>query len=455
MKQSLDQILTAKENRFVLRQKIASENKTSLSFTLNIAGFPKSNELITTFFNTILSELKIFLLANRIIIIDKNEINIIDKAGNFYLTKINNKNISEKEIKIITENFETTHKLGRLIDIDITDNKGNPVSSGKEKNCYYCGKFPAIVCMRNKSHSYNELRNFIFNEIENYLSIKKKEKIIKKLSSIGLKALLYEVSLTPKPGLVDFNNSGSHSDMNYFTFLDSSSALAPFFRELVHKGYNFSNPELSHALPIIRNIGLQMEIEMFAATNKINTQKGLIFLLGINLFASGYYFSKDELFNIEKYREIIKDICKDITKIELKNIENPKTHGEICFQKYGFAGARSEAEKGFPSVFESSLKILENNLPSIELASKEKISMALQKTLVKLISINNDTNILYRKNLKILKKLQSLSKDVLNCNDFENSYFKIADFCRENNISPGGSADLLAITVYIYFIKAN
>jgi len=455
MQQSVNKILTAKEKRFALRQKIAQKNKISLSFTLNIAGFPKSNKIITTFFNLILSELKIFLLANRIILDKKNEINITDDAGNFYLTSINNPDISEKKIKQISENFETIHQLGRLLDIDIADNQANPVSSGKEKKCYYCGKFPAIVCMRNQNHTYTELRKFIFDKIENYLNLQKKDLIAKKLSSIALKSLLYEVSLTPKPGLVDFNNSGSHSDMNYFTFLDSSSALSPFFRELVLAGCNFSESSFSKALPIIRNIGLQMETEMFEATNKINTQKGLIFLLGINLFASGYYFYRNKILDINKYREIIKNICKNITITELEKAENNKTHGEVCFQKYGklAAGARLEAENGFPSVFDYSLKVLEQNFSDENLLNKEKINIALQKTLVKLMSINNDTNILYRKNFEILTELQILSKDCFNSNDFENKYLKIIKFCKENNISPGGSADLLAITIYVYFIK--
>ncbi len=455
MQSSVNNILMAKDNRFILRQEVATKNKISLSFTLNIAGYPKSNTIIAFFFNEILSELKIFLLANRIILDKKNEINITDEAGNFYLTAIQNSDISETKIKQISEKFESNHKLGRLLDIDITDCQANPVSSGKEKICYYCGQFPAIVCMRNKNHSYTELREFIFNEIENYLSMKKKYEIVKKLSSIALKSLLYEVSLTPKPGLVDFNNSGSHSDMNYFTFLNSSAALAPFFRELVLAGYNFSDLDFSTALPIIRNIGLQMEAEMFEATNKINTQKGLIFLLGLNLFASGYYFSKDKVFDIKKYRGIIKNICKNITKNELKNSQNIKTHGEICFQKYGLlaAGARYEVENGFPTVFDFSLKTLEKNFLNINLLNKEKINIALTKTLVKLMANNNDTNILYRKDFEILKELQILSKECLNYDDFENNYSKIADFCRENNISPGGSADLLAITIYIYFIK--
>src|ERR1035437_5081449 len=42
-------------------------------------------------------------------------------------------------------------------------------------------------------------------------------------------ALLKEVELTPKPGLVDRHNSGSHRDMDLATFYASIEAIAPWF----------------------------------------------------------------------------------------------------------------------------------------------------------------------------------------------------------------------------------
>ena len=452
----LKQILKAKENRASTRKKITNTNKTAISFTLNIPGYPKTNKLVISFFNLIIEELTLFLNANRIFLTCDTEIKTIDKAGNFYLTSVNKNPFSEKEIKLFPEQFEENHKLGRFLDIDITGKSGNNISSGKEKLCFYCKKFPAIVCMRNKNHTYTELREFIFNEIKNYTELYRKNKIIKNLSSIALKSLLYEVSLTPKPGLVDFNNSGSHTDMDFFTFIDSTSAIAPYFKELITAGYNFSSQtDLTTALPIIRNIGLKMEKDMFRETNKVNTQKGLIFLIGINLFASGFYFCRNERFEMDKYRKIIKNICRNITSNELENNKKPVSHGEICYQKYGLigAGARNEAENGFPTVFNFALPVLEENLANIEFASKNKFNLALQKTLIAIIAVNNDTNILFRTGLKTLKKIQSISKEILNCDNFKDKFSDIIDFCQKENISPGGSADLLAITVYVFFMN--
>ena len=41
--------------------------------------------------------------------------------------------------------------------------------------------------------------------------------------------------MTPKPGLVDRKNSGSHRDMDIFTFLNSTSVLFPYFERCVRQ----------------------------------------------------------------------------------------------------------------------------------------------------------------------------------------------------------------------------
>lgn len=51
----------------------------------------------------------------------------------------------------------------------------------------------------------------------------------------AVRALLYEVNTTPKPGLVDRRNSGSHTDMDSFTFMSSAASLYPYF-EAWHPG---------------------------------------------------------------------------------------------------------------------------------------------------------------------------------------------------------------------------
>ena len=79
----------------------------------------------------------------------------------------------------------------------------------------------------------------MFGEMNKYCSRQREHALAKRFSSLGLKALLYEISLTPKPGLVDKFSNGSHADMNYQTFIDSSVAISQWFNELVYAGFAF------------------------------------------------------------------------------------------------------------------------------------------------------------------------------------------------------------------------
>ncbi len=461
----LSKILSARDKRAFLRQSISKENKASISLTLNIPGIAKSNELITSFFTQILSELQIYLTAHRIFIDKKKQINTIDAAGNFFLvplickTKEVGKTKYLKNLKLITEEFETSHKVGRFIDIDITNFAGEAVSSRKNKLCFFCKEQPAIYCMRDKRHSFAELRNYFLSEIKKYLKSIQKKETIRKISSTALKSILYEVSLSPKPGLVDFESSGSHTDMNYYTFIDSSSVLSSFFTQTATAGYEFSD-DLSKALPVIRTIGLKSEEKMFEATHGANTQKGLIFLMGLTVFSIAYMEAQEMKICSESFSKITSSICHNIIDNELVNNTNRNsTHGEKCFSKYGniAGGARLEAQNGFPTVIKFALPVLSENLFLNSINKKEIINIALQKTLIAIIAKNNDTNILFRGGEGILNELQNRAEKTLYSDNFHRDYEKLTVFCSKNNISPGGSADLLAITIFLrsstYFME--
>lgn len=450
---TLNKILEARENRASLRINFAGKGYNSLSLSLNIPGYPKSNDLVSSFFKEVLNDLKIYLEANRIQIINKEELKITDEAGDFYITSIPFQRADIEHIKQVTERFEESYKLGRLIDVDIFNVDAQPVSSGKKKLCYYCGKHSAISCMREKRHTYKEIRGKIFADVQMYLEDSKKKRFVRKISMLALKALLYEVSLTPKPGLVDFENSGSHSDMNYFTFLNSSAALSAYFRDFCLLGYNFSG-NYKEILPKIRQIGLQTEKAMFEATGNVNTQKGLIFLFGICLFSISKIYSENIKFTDAEFRKIVKKITKNIVKNELNSSTNNKTHGEKVFGKFGTigTGVRYEVENAFPTIFETALPYFNENLNHKIYKNSDKLQEILQTGLLKIMSQNNDTNILYRSNLETLNFVKkSAKKAVKNIEEFKN----LCEYCKVKNISPGGSADLLAVSLLIHFAKTT
>jgi len=436
--------LKARDQRAFLKAQIAQKRLPSLSLSLNVPGFPKSNSTVNVFFQSCLQDLKHHFIAHRIDIDENDTVEICDAAGDFYLVPFSIDHSNLSEIKQICEDFEENHLLGRFIDVDLNDQLGNTVSSGKSKLCFFCGERPAIECRREKSHGFEELRTFMFSEMAEFMRKEREEKIAKKLSSLAQQAILAEISLTPKPGLVDQFSSGSHSDMNFQTFVDSTSAISPWFEELVCEGFAFQNEDLTQALPRLRNIGLQMEAAMFEATGNINTQKGIIFLMGLSLFACGQLFRHNEQFQVPVFRKIIQDICAGLVEKELINVAGSGlSHGEKIFRKYGFSGARGEAESGLATVFNFGLPELNK---AIQLNDE-----LLIKCLLSIAANNNDTNILFRSNPDVLSKFKSLCQITLG--DFNaKNYTAIIDFCQQENISPGGSADLLAVTIFVWSV---
>ena len=395
-----------------------------------------------SFFRSCLRDLKNTFVAHRIDIHEKEAIEICDTAGDFYLIPFSIDDFGLNEIKQICEDFEENLPLGRFVDVDLNDEQGNTVSSGKSKLCFFCREKPAIECRRENVHHVEELRLFMFSEMAVSLGFQRKKQIIKKLALLAQQSILAEISLTPKPGLVDRLSSGSHSDMNYQMFVDSTEAMSFGFDELVHEGFAFQDHDLTKALPRLRNIGLQMESSMFEATGNVNTQKGIIFLMGLSLFACGKLFSQSDRFQVDEFRNIIRGICKDMVRNEMGN-PSGKSHGEKIFLKYGFSGARGEAESGLATVFDF-------GLPEI-IQVKQLNDESMTKCLLAIAANNNDTNILFRSNPEVLNRFKTLCKIALD--DFNPAnYDALADVCKQENISPGGSADLLAVTTFVWSV---
>ena len=101
------------------------------------------------------------------------------------------------------------------------------------------------------------------------------------IATIAMEAMLYEVSATPKPGLVDRNNCGAHKDMNFFTFMSSAAALHSTFDAMVLAGIHAKHSPITNMWPELRKIGIKAENSMFLSTNNVNTHKGEIFSLGL------------------------------------------------------------------------------------------------------------------------------------------------------------------------------
>jgi holo-ACP synthase/triphosphoribosyl-dephospho-CoA synthase len=170
--------------------------------------------------------------------------------------------------------IEETHPLGRLLDIDVLGPEGKIRRAdlgAEERKCLICGA-DAFVCGRSRAHSVEELTAAVLSIMENFF----RENLGNIISGAALGALVGEAAVTPKPGLVDRANNGAHGDMDFFTFIDSTAAIIPYFRQCALAGFESaaSPVELFNSL---RPGGEIAELDMRKAAGGANTHRGLFF----------------------------------------------------------------------------------------------------------------------------------------------------------------------------------
>ncbi|MGG4607420.1 triphosphoribosyl-dephospho-CoA synthase CitG [Providencia sp. Me31A] len=270
------------------------------------------------------------------------------------------------------------------------------------------------------------------------------EKLADYYSQLAWQAMLAEVNLTPKPGLVDKHNTGAHKDMALTDFYLSANAIAKHFPRFLHAGAQYKDLSLECVLMEIRPIGLDCETAMYQATQGVNTHKGSIFSLGLVLTAIGRLIALQQAIFPQAISQLVAGMCAGITN-ELKQPTLQPTAGRRLYEQYGLTGARGEAEGGYQLVIEHSLPYYLQ-----QLVKGKTNDIALLDTLILLMSLNNDTNIVNRGGIAALTWIKQRATQLLNAGiNTHDDLAQIKQFdheCIVQNISPGGSADLLILT---------
>lgn len=451
---SLEEILNARENRVQIQQKMLQKAPTCLlSFTLNIPGpvkvFPYTKWAYEVG-SSIIS--KGVSLLNGDVLEQFEAKNETGWEGFFAL------NLPPEEIKTYLLEQEEHHPLGRLFDFDVLRTDGSKLSRQElgfpERTCLLCGN-PAFLCGRSRTHSAQELLAKEIELMENFF--------ISRLSNhIGLlmqKALFYEVNTSLKPGLVDRLHNGSHKDMGLSTFINSAYSLSDYFCQCVKEGLSCdcSKKDLPLLFQKLRSIGKQAEKTMLFATQGINTHKGIIFSGGILCGAIGYYISTNSRdISSENFLSSLSEICRYMLPALLNDYltltqNTAKTNGEKLYLEYKITGIRGEAKEGFPHLFNT-------GFPLFQAVLKEDFTLwqAGLITLLHYIAYTEDTNLIIRSDYQLACKIQKDLQKFLNHATYEEQLSilpKLDDFFVSQNISPGGSADMLALTYFLYFIQ--
>lgn len=446
MEVSVIDILEAKENRSAYQRQLFLDGGSCLiSFTMNIPGTIKVSRLISESFMEGVYRIDNQLQRGHWKILQRELFTIKTGYEGFWLLDADPYDVKSKMIQI-----ETACDLGRLFDIDVLLPNMEHVSRTElgysQRSCMICDK-PAHECVRSQFHSQIDLVDRTQSIMRTFFYKKRAERV----ASVACKSLLYEISITPKPGLVDRLDSGSHNDMDFYKFLDSTSVLTPEFYNLYFLGVKHERSSPQKLFESLRYFGMHAEDLMRDATGGCNTHKGLIFSIGILCAALGWHDANEKEICPEDLLVFCGEMVRQQITSELDKLskETAKTGGERLFLATKNGGIRTEAANGYPTVRNYGLpalyKYLDKGLPYND---------AGVYTLLEILLHAQDSNIFSRCGAEMQGIIRNQVQELLNGPfpiDF-NEIERLNDNFVKQNISPGGSADLLAVTFFIYFL---
>lgn len=267
------------------------------------------------------------------------------------------------------------------------------------------------------------------------------------IAHLATQALQAELDTTPKPGLVDKDNNGAHRDMDYALMQRSIDTLHPYFVKLALLG-------CADALPThtsIRDVGIEAEKAMLSATNGVNTHKGALFSMGLAVVAAAHEENTDSL------QATIKALAASFP-------DTNGTHGSkaklLSKDTTAIKGALDNAREGYEMLFAEWL-------PFYIERRKERDAYTLHKTLLRIMCDLDDTNVIYRTDLATAEEVKQEARALLDsfskAHTAEDKEKRIAaellalkDMDKRytaRNISPGGAADMLSLTIFIGSIQ--
>lgn len=445
---TLMEVLDNREARAARQQALLARwGKPLICFTMNIPGPVKNSDLIRAGFRLGCRMLTDLLACARIPVLHREEFSAVTGCEGFFVA-----DAGPELLKDLCVELEDGSALGRLFDLDVLSPGGKKLSrddlGAPPRKCLLCSQ-PSRVCGPVRAHSAEALQQRAFAILTEAVFGHRAEEI----GALAVKALLYEVSVTPKPGLVDRANSGAHSDMDIYSFLSSAPALQPYFVHCARIGMDTRQAPPPDTFSRLRLPGKLAEQTMLRATGGVNTHKGAIFSLGLACAAAGRLIFEDHAMP-EALLSACAAMTRGLTARELEHItaESARTAGERLYALHGITGIRGQAEAGFPAVRDSGLPVLDRGL-SMGLSTDRAGAAAL----LALLTAADDTNLITRGGRDTQLALQARISVLLSADPYpEEDLLSALDeqFIRQR-LSPGGSADLLALCFFLRFLTGE
>lgn len=399
---TLEQMLLARDRRASRQAALLSRyGRPVISFTMNIAGPVKDSPLIRYAFRSGLRHLEALPCAQlcREVIFEPTG----PEALLVYETQ------DARLLKAFCIRLESEGEAGRLFDLDVLDANGEKLSRETGRTCLVCGG-PVSVCSRSRAHGLEAITARTRAILEAFAA--------ETLGEMAENALLAEVHFTPKPGLVDEANNGAHRDMDVPLFERSAHALRPCFEEFVRLGIQGASPAA------LQQAGVRAEQAMFAATGGVNTHKGAIYSGALLLHAAGRLLSGEEE----------GDLCELAAQTAASIPAPTGTHGAAVRAQCG--GIRTEAVSGYPTA-QAVLRQLRQSGP-------------LDALLLSMSRLD-DSTLWHRGGAEGAQLVRSRAADILAApaSEREARTRRLDAELIERNLSPGGSADLLAMAFFL------
>ncbi len=422
MNTQLSEILQAREDRAQLQKTLLEQFPCPLvCFTMNIAGPVKTSPLIKWGFQAGLNA-----LLKALSTVKNQQVRYLPTGCEAYLSV----EMPAAQLKEICVQIEEATPLGRLFDMDVLDTDGQKLQRATERGCLVCGK-PGRTCAAGRLHSVEVLQNTT-------------QQIL--AAELAVQSLLDEATTTPKPGLVDRHNSGSHNDMTLETFVTSANALRPYFTECAAIGQQTAHLPARETFLLLRQAGIRAEKTMLKATVGVNTHKGAIFTLGILCGSIGRLSNYDIQDILCQAAAMGKAAEKDFL------LANTDTAGERLYLTKKLRGIRGEVADGLPSVANIGLPMLHQ---ALQQGLTEEQAAAC--TLLYLIAHVEDTNLYHRGGEAGAAFAKRSTQAFLSQDPFPSpeAIKALDDAFIEQNLSPGGCADLLAATLFLHRLTKN
>ncbi|WP_061993501.1 citrate lyase holo-[acyl-carrier protein] synthase, partial [Fructobacillus ficulneus] len=296
--------------------------------------------------------------------------------------------------------FEADFALGRLFDCDVMGAGADIYQLSRTdlgftpRTCLICD-CSAKDCAKAGRHSFPDLQAAADALYQKYFvtDVTLPAWSVTATVQTAQAACLAEVTVNPKPGLVDPVSPGSHPDMTALTFIDSTLALGQYFTQAVMVGRDFTGSDLKEILTILRPLGQEAEQAMIQATDGVNTHKGVIFSLGILLAAYGQATQNNQATTLGLVQKKVQEITAGLIDNDFgqKLADHPAdlTAGERQYQVYQLTGVRGEVTRGLQPLSQV-------GLPTLRTSPAKTTNDRLLDTLMALVGSIQDSTLIKR-----------------------------------------------------------